>query len=189
MWGIKRKWPFSPRCKKAGEEGVHPQGKRRVGSALTAGLGCVVPRRSSLALHTRIRSSRCHWTAPCGAACIRSPWCIGLRHVKRHAFDHRGALDCAWEANARLSPPLFGHRGALAAILHYHVDSHPVSAFGGVVRTRVRPLDGGDFLGRAVGGNNMRYSPRPPAPRCAPAAVFQVNGNKVIKVIASVLYI
>lgn len=177
MWGIKRKWPFSPRCKKAGEEGVHPQGRRRVGSALAAGLGCVVPRPSrveAVSLSTPTFGRR-------GA--------IGLRHVKRHAFDLRGALDCAWEASTRLSPPLFGHRGALAAILHYHVDSHPVSAFGGVVRTRVRPLDGGDFLGRAVGGNTSCYSPRPPAPRCAPAAVFQVNGNKVIKVIASLLYI
>ena len=172
MWGIKRKWPFSPRCKNAGEEGVHPQGKRRVGSALTAGLGCVVPRRISLALHTH----------------IRSPWCIGLRHVKRHAFDLRGALDCAWEASTRLSPPLFGHSGALAAILHF-MWTRIQSPRSGDVRSRVRPLDGGDFLGRAVGGNNIRYSPRPPAPRCAPAAVFQVNGSKVIKVIASVLYI
>lgn len=51
--------------------------------------------------------------------------------ISTPAFGRGGALDCAWEANTRLSLPMFGHRGALAAILHFHVDSPPVSAFGG----------------------------------------------------------
>ena len=103
MWGIKRNWPFSLRCKKAGEEGMNPLGRRKGENALTAGSGCVVPRPSR----------------------------VEVVSISTPAFGRRGAMDCAWEANTRLSLPMFGRRGAFAAILHFHVDSPPVSAFGG----------------------------------------------------------
>lgn len=169
MWGIKRKWPFSPRCKKAGEEGVHPLGRRR---------GEAPSRR------------------------VRDAWSrVEAVSLSTPTFGHRGALDCAmWSGMHSISVVHWtAHGRQTLASLHTHIRSswciggNPALSCGLAsslrVRSRVRPLDGGDFLGRAVGGNTSCYSPRPPAPRCAPAAVFQVNGSKVIKVIASVLYI
>ena len=126
-------------------------------SALTAGSGCVVPRPSR----------------------------VEVVPISTPAFGRGGALDCAWEANTRLSLPVRSS---------WCICGNPAFSCGLASSLRVRGtcarayvlVDGGDFLGRAVGGDNMRYYPRPPAPRCAPATVFQVNGNKVIKVIASV---
>ncbi len=55
---------------------------------------------------------------------------------RREKAPSRGGSGCVVQRPSRvevvsISTPAFGHRGALAAILHFHVDSPPVFAFGG----------------------------------------------------------